>query len=66
VSVTQLNSVQDSSLVIQTDGGGVSAKLVARARAGPFSPVDGSTWAGCGPELFIIFLFPFLPELKKF
>jgi hypothetical protein len=29
------------------------------------SSSDGPTWAGCGTELFIIFLFPFLPELKN-
>jgi hypothetical protein len=64
VSVTHLNSVQDSSLVIQIDGG-VSAKLVARARAGTFSPVDGPTWAGSGPALFLPFSFSFSVRAKE-
>jgi hypothetical protein len=33
---------------------------------GALLPVDGPTWSSYGPELFIVFLFPFLPELKKF
>jgi hypothetical protein len=30
------------------------------------SVCSGPTWVGFGPILFIPFLFPFLPELKKF
>jgi hypothetical protein len=64
MSVTKLNSVQDSSLVIQTDGG-VSAKLVVRARAGTFSPLDGPTWVGSGPALFLPFSFSFSIRAKE-
>jgi hypothetical protein len=51
--------------VIQNDGG-LFAKLVPRARARALLPVDVLTWSGFGPILFMSFLFPFLPELKKF
>jgi hypothetical protein len=64
MSVTLLNSAHDSSLVIQTDGG-VSAKLVARARSGAFSPVDRPTWAGSGPALFLSFSFSFSSRAKE-
>jgi hypothetical protein len=40
--------------------------LQAGAHTRALSSSNGLTWAGFGPELFIYFLFPFLPELKKF
>jgi hypothetical protein len=64
VSVTPLNSAMTPLLVIQKDK--VVLAKYARARARVLSSCSGLTWAGFGPILFIVFLFLFLPELKKF
>jgi hypothetical protein len=64
VSVTPLNSAATPLLVIQKDRA-VLAKS-ARARARALFSCSGLTWASFGPILFIVFLFLFLPELKKF
>jgi hypothetical protein len=60
VSVTPLNSVVTPLLVIQKD------RVVLAKSARALSSCSGLTWAGFGPILFLSFLFPFLPELKKF
>jgi hypothetical protein len=65
LSATHSNSAANPVLVSQNTRG-LSAYSTARACAGTFPPVVGPTWAGFGPDLFISFLFPFLPELKKF
>jgi hypothetical protein len=48
--------------VIQKDRVFLAKSTCGRA----FPPVVGPTWARFGPILFIVFLFLFLPELKKF
>jgi hypothetical protein len=55
------NSIATPLQVIQNDGG-----LFTKSARGRTSACDGLTWAGFGPILFMSFLFPFLPELKKF
>jgi hypothetical protein len=64
VLVTPLNSVVTPLLVIQKER--VVLAKSARARAWALFSCSGLTWAGFGPILFIVFLFLFLPELKKF
>jgi hypothetical protein len=60
VSVTPLNSAVTPLLVIQKD-----RVILAKSARALFS-CSGLTWAMFGPILFIVFLFVFLPELKKF
>jgi hypothetical protein len=56
MSLTQLNSAQDSSLDIQTSGE-LCANPPARARTGALSPPRGPTWANSGLALFVSFSF---------
>jgi hypothetical protein len=60
VSVTLLNSAATSLLVIQKD-----RVVLAKSVRALFS-CSGLIWASFGPILFIVFLFLFLPEIKKF
>jgi hypothetical protein len=62
MSVTETNSAQGPSLVIQTTEG-LGAKL-SRRRAR--LPVHGLIWASFGPILFMLFPFLFLPGLENF
>jgi hypothetical protein len=41
-------------------------EIVKRGKHRVVSAYVGLTWASFGPILFMSFLFPFLPELKKF
>jgi hypothetical protein len=68
VSATASNSVLGSFVLYKKTGSSVQICQHGRARAGafPFPVQVGLTWAGFGPILFMSFLFPFLPELKKF
>ena len=45
---------------------GVYSQSLHAGTLGRASAYVGLTWAGFGPILFIVFLFLFLPELKKF
>jgi hypothetical protein len=39
--------------------------LCKSTNAGAFSPVDGPTWAGSGPALFLSFSFSFSTRAKE-
>jgi hypothetical protein len=64
MSVTETNTAQDSSLIIQ-NAEGLGAKP-SRRRAGARLPVHGLIWASFGSILFMFFPFLFLPGLENF
>jgi hypothetical protein len=63
LSATHGNSAGHPVRVIQNARGLFAKSARARGRA---SACVGLTWADFGPILFIVFLFLFLRELKKF
>jgi hypothetical protein len=67
MSATEVNSAQDSSLVIQNPNGpGAKSTPRAWARARADSPLLQTGWAEFSPTIFIFFLFLFLPRLENF
>jgi hypothetical protein len=65
MSATEVNSAQDSSLVIQNPKG-PGAKSTPRAWARTDSPLLQTGWAEFSPTLFIVFPFSFSTKIREF
>jgi hypothetical protein len=67
MSATEVNSAQDSSLVIQkSNGPGAKSTPRAWARARADSPLLQTGWAEFSPTIFIFFPFSFSTKIREF